>query len=1189
MVHDLYKRITVLTLFMISLVGVVHSLQGEPPQGPGVFLGSHSQICGDPLVSARNLAPQSNSVPGAKWTCIPPYDMPVYTKPADQSIVFGSLLEASGLSAFSNKNWLGVAAGNFCGTQRELVLVTDSDPGLFRVSGPTPTAATPVHRDDGASGAWHAIAAGKFNGSTTDSLVALRAVTGPGQADLIIASGSGDCLTHNAVAVATGGNWISLAVGNFQDGKPIQLPGNQTHAAVPIVGIAGKPGNLVALLQPMHPQLALMKLDQGSLTFIHKQDLDPDVTHPSKWKAITAADIDGDGTDELIVVREVSDRRSPTVLALKWDAQDSSFHTLAATTFGNTGNSAWASATGGNFNGSARKAVVLVKNQHSNFAVVDFPPGASQLRVLATSDLDSTQGQNWTAVTATDWLGGDQGADELIAVRAANDPYRTNVFVYGNPFHRISRDTALAETKAEWPQHQNFENSYFTPSVNDLKQWLRGTHTNTLNWVLAVKQESPFVVHDFSDLVSFLSQTKNWGVDGKQLRVWVSTGPPAGTTAPLQNDVPLQTFQGTLEGCAIPEDTSPTGTNLTSWNALEFFKQDFKHDFQHLTVNDVIAACKDVSAWASVIGRLAQDFPQIVAFQIDDFSDKLALHDTAQINQFDANQIADIESRMRSQSPWLNFVPTIYYDYFANRFNSSKFNWADLALTLDSMQFFFRNQKAHACINDTLDCARSADNVPSEIRDMQTLLPSGRELQVGVYFVGCSHSCDDPPVVDEFSAPQIRYSYDVTRYAQSMPGVAGTTAYGLQAPRWIPPGTNGSTAWAPCSGSQCISTCSDFNFLNSSAPGQGTDRFCALQKANFLKPQYVTHNSLDPTGPQGIGNPSGFVASDGTNNAIFRSPDGHMHELWWTTGPVGQGDLTPHGPVALGDPSTFVSPDKFNQVIYRSVDDHLHELWWNGPNPVGQGDLIPHGPLAAADPATFIASDGTNNVIYPSADGHVHELWWQGSNPVGQGDLTPHSPLACGFVSTGGVKGRLVCGRSAAFVSKDGVNHVIYRSFDGHLQELRWSGPNAPIQGDLIPHGPAAAGDPTVFVATDGSDNVIYRDTNGHLQNLFRKGSAAVGQGDLTFLTNSLPAQSNASAYPVTADGRQHVIYRSADGHLHELWWNLGLVTHNDLTNLANAPLASADPSAYFSTVDGRHHVIYLGTDNHLHELWWIN
>jgi hypothetical protein len=113
----------------------------------------------------------------------------------------------------------------------------------------------------------------------------------------------------------------------------------------------------------------------------------------------------------------------------------------------------------------------------------NFPPGIPLLHTLSTANLDSVSGQNWTGLTTTDWIGGDEGAAELVAVRAVADPYRTNIFVYGNSFLRIPRDSGMAGIKTQWPQHlASPSNAYYVPTVTDLKSWLRATHTNTFNF-----------------------------------------------------------------------------------------------------------------------------------------------------------------------------------------------------------------------------------------------------------------------------------------------------------------------------------------------------------------------------------------------------------------------------------------------------------------------------------------------------------------------------------------------------------------------------------------------------------------------------------------------------------------------------------------------------------------------------------
>lgn len=54
------------------------------------------------------------------------------------------------------------------------------------------------------------------------------------------------------------------------------------------------------------------------------------------------------------------------------------------------------------------------------------------------------------------------------------------------------------------------------------------------------------------------------------------------------------------------------------------------------------------------------------------------------------------------------------------------------------------------------------------------------------------------------------------------------------------------------------------------------------------------------------------------------------------------------------------------------------------------------------------------------------------------------------------------------------------------------------------------------------------------------------------------------------------------------LSWTVGFVTHDDLTLLAAAPLATGNPSAY-QAPDGSQHVIYRSSDGHLHDLVFRN
>jgi VCBS repeat protein len=511
------------------------------------------------------------------------------------------------------------------------------------------------------------------------------------------------------------------------------------------------------MLKPQHSNLFLLDVTGSKMSIFHRQDLDSNGT----WKAVAAADLDGDGQDELIAVRQVSDKRSPTILVYRWNPTTSGFYVVASTGFGNDDNSDWTAVTVGDFNGDGQKAIVVVKNKHSDFSVFTWPKGSTELQKVTSSDLDSVDGQNWTGAVATDWLGGDQGAEELIAVRSVHNPYRTNIFVYGNPFHRIPRDTALEGTKAQIAQNVLYPDQH-APAPSEILPWLRDTHSNTFNWTLVGPG-------DYKGLVNFLIATRNYGVDGKQFRVWVTIEP---------------SYYANSNGlCSQPEDTRP----LTSWNALDYFQQDQRSSPMATTLQE----CADTLAWASTLGRLAQDFPQLVALDIDDFSFRLKVGGNGKGEDYGPDEIAQIEARLRAQTPWMNFVPTVYYQV-------KSVGWKDLGTSLDSMLFYFKNEKQgegpckgkekvcprgfekpnnKGCLAGT--CAEATvKNAPGEIADIAGLLPWGRKLQGGIYY--SAHS--------ELGCPSALYDLKLTELELEDHNMAGATAYTLQPPAGQPCG-----------------------------------------------------------------------------------------------------------------------------------------------------------------------------------------------------------------------------------------------------------------------------------------------------------------------------------------------------------------------------------------------------------------
>jgi hypothetical protein len=631
--------------------------------------------------------------------CAPPHIAPAYTRPPDDTIAFATLIDGAGYAGAGNSNWTDIASGNVCGqTEKELVLVKNAHSDFSIMHGPVPF---PVGTFDSVSSAahpWRGVATLDVDGAKDgfDEIVAVRHVTASGVPDLVVMKVSAACDDAKVIESATIGNpgnsdWVDVAVGNF-DGT----------------------GKQIALLKASHSNFFLVRPSGLAISFI--SDL---ATLPGMpWKQVAAGDLDGDGTDELVVARQVKDGKNPTVLVFKWMSGD--FHLVATSGFGNTGNSDWTGMTVGDFNGDNHAVIALQKNEHSNFAMLELVKG--ELRELATKDLDSHAGQPWRGITAVDWLGGDLGAQELVAVRAARDAYRADLFVYGDPFQRRLRDTTLAKVKAQWDQHDSANNQH-----GDVSDWLSSvadTHTNLLSMVLER-------VGDYDKLVETLEKTKNFCVEGRQLRVAV--------TLPPWSDMRIDSVHRENSLCAFPPMTT----------------LDDRLDFQADTTD--MERCKDVKAWGKLLGRLARTYPHLVMFGLDDFMKNP--------DNVPSEDIAEMQSNMRSQAPWMSFVPVAYYDDPGKH--------PDVMSTVDNVVFFFKNDHDGTCIDGTCG-EESIVHFQDEVAHVASYLPAGRNMQIGIYYglyFGGQATGKEGTV---------KYDFDLTRMALQMPELGGVTAYPIE-------------------------------------------------------------------------------------------------------------------------------------------------------------------------------------------------------------------------------------------------------------------------------------------------------------------------------------------------------------------------------------------------------------------------
>jgi hypothetical protein len=106
--------------------------------------------------------------------------------------------------------------------------------------------------------------------------------------------------------------------------------------------------------------------------------------------------------------------------------------------------------------------------------------------------------------------------------------------------------------------------------------------------------------------------------------------------------------------------------------------------------------------------------------------------------------------------------------------------------------------------------------------------------------------------------------------------------------------------------------------------------------------------------------------------------------------------------------------------------------------------------------------------------------------------------------------------------------------------------------------------------------------------NVFNRLSIAWSHNDLTEATGAGGAAGDPAGYTWDVDSTQHVVYRGNDSHIHELWFSMESGwSHNDLTQATEAVDAAGNPAGYTWDVDHTQHVVYRSNDSHIQELWF--
>jgi hypothetical protein len=266
-------------------------------------------------------------------------------------------------------------------------------------------------------------------------------------------------------------------------------------------------------------------------------------------------------------------------------------------------------------------------------------------------------------------------------------------------------------------------------------------------------------------------------------------------------------------------------------------------------------------------------------------------------------------------------------------------------------------------------------------------------------------------------------------------------------------------------------------------------------------------------------------------------------------------------------------------------------------------------PNAWSDPVAYVTQDGFNRVVYRATDDSIRELYYnyKTGGSWGQANLSAlaKAPKAdhVGLFNEFNASPR-------AYATPD-FARVIYRGDDEHVHELYYKKDTRTKNASGTDWGHAdlnveakaptarAVDDPFGYYF-DGFARVVYRDADGHIHELaYKKGSASVNANGSDWLHTDLTARYRGSLAggPPTAfvtDKTARIVYRGTDGHVNELRYTPSTSpawVPSDLTQRATAGVlaapAASDPTGYYW--DGYARVVYRGYDDAIHELAVVN
>ena len=325
-----------------------------------------------------------------------------------------------------------------------------------------------------------------------------------------------------------------------------------------------------------------------------------------------------------------------------------------------------------------------------------------------------------------------------------------------------------------------------------------------------------------------------------------------------------------------------------------------------------------------------------------------------------------------------------------------------------------------------------------------------------------------------------------------------------------------------------------------------------------------------------------------SKQVVFRTSNKHIHELSVIKGGTWEhADLTA---ITGAPPVKFLGNGysweaKSKQVVFQTVTGHIHELYMIKGGKWQRADLTD---ITGAPPAKYIVNGysweagQSKQVVYGTQNGHIHELYVVKGGTWQQADLT---------AITGAPPAKYIVNGYSWEAGQS--KQVVYGTQNGHIHELSVVKGGAWQHADLT----TMAGVPVAWTIGKGyswkagqSKQVVYGTQNGHIHELSMVKGGTWQHADLTAMVGAPTNGTILNGYGWEAGQSKQVAYDLSDGHIHELHMIKGGAWQDaDLTAMAGAPISGTLIGNCYSWEAGQSkQVVYKTVDGHIHELYVV-